>query len=193
VANILTHRFVSPKPAGADATKVRSPDWNEGHIFTGGSDGAVLVRDTSDPVYGAAWSTAFAKTPTPWTPVIGGATSESGQSYLFQNGLYVKDGPLVHVWGLVALQVEGTITGNLRIKGLPHPSVPTVVQTVCAVNWSGLSTSWVNIQLVLNPSTSSFLVLGNAAASASFSTQLTAADVEAGSAFSFNTTYLTDE
>ena len=188
MANVLGHRFVSAKPEGSDATKVRASNWNDGHVFTGGVNGALLIRDTTDAVYGAAWRD---RTPLPWTPVIGGATSESGQSYIFQNGLYVQDGPLVHLWGLVALAVEGTIIGNLRIKGLPLPSVATVIQTVCAVNWSGLATTWANIQLVLNPGTTAFLVEGVATASASMNAHLTAADVQDGSAFSFSTTYLT--
>lgn len=42
----LKHRFVSPKPDGPDATKLRPSNWNDEHIFTGGDDGALLMRDS---------------------------------------------------------------------------------------------------------------------------------------------------
>lgn len=54
-----------------------------------------------------------------FTPVIGGITSESGQTYTTQVGRYVKKGKEVTISGYVELSAKGTITGNVAIKGLP--------------------------------------------------------------------------
>ena len=54
-----------------------------------------------------------------WTPVIGGTTSESGQTYSQQQGRYVKIGRLVYAQFNVTLSAKGTITGTVIIKGLP--------------------------------------------------------------------------
>ena len=54
-----------------------------------------------------------------WTPVIGGTTSESGQSYSGQTGNYTKVGRLVTVTFRVRLSTKGTITGDIAVKGLP--------------------------------------------------------------------------
>jgi hypothetical protein len=57
-----------------------------------------------------------------WTPVLGGATSETGQAYDRQAGRYVKVGRVVTCSFDVALSTEGTITGNATLKGLPFVS-----------------------------------------------------------------------
>ena len=57
-----------------------------------------------------------------WTPVLGGATSETGQAYDRQAGRYVKVGRLVTCSFDVALSTEGTITGNATLKGFPFVS-----------------------------------------------------------------------
>ena len=57
-----------------------------------------------------------------WTPVLGGATSETGQVYGVQVGEYVKIGKIVWCSFFIELSTEGTITGNLRINGLPFTS-----------------------------------------------------------------------
>jgi hypothetical protein len=54
-----------------------------------------------------------------WTPVLGGATSESGQTYASQIGTYVKVGKKVTINGYVRVSTIGTITGDVIIKGLP--------------------------------------------------------------------------
>ena len=57
-----------------------------------------------------------------WTPVIGGATSTSGQVYNQQNGTYTKIGNLVTAHAYVALTNVGTVTGTYAyIMGLPFP------------------------------------------------------------------------
>ena len=57
-----------------------------------------------------------------WTPVLGGSTSESGQTYDRQAGRYVKVGRLVTCSFDVVLSAEGTVTGNAVLKGLPFAS-----------------------------------------------------------------------
>jgi len=54
-----------------------------------------------------------------WTPVLGGDTSESGQTYAVQQGVYTKVGNTVHFSAFLSLTTAGTITTNLHIKGLP--------------------------------------------------------------------------
>jgi hypothetical protein len=54
MANVLKHRFASAKADGGDATQVQPSNWNDGHLFTGGTEGDVLTRgDLAD--YGALW------------------------------------------------------------------------------------------------------------------------------------------
>jgi hypothetical protein len=57
-----------------------------------------------------------------WTPVLGGATSESGQAYDRQAGRYVKVGRVVTCSFDVVLTTEGTIVGGAVIKGFPFVS-----------------------------------------------------------------------
>jgi len=54
-----------------------------------------------------------------WTPVIGGTSGTSGQSYTTQVGHYTKIGRQVIVTFLVDLSNKGTITGDCVLSGLP--------------------------------------------------------------------------
>jgi len=54
-----------------------------------------------------------------WTPVLGGSTSQSGQTYTRQLGQYTKVGRQVTVtWDVICTNV-GTMVGNGHLKGLP--------------------------------------------------------------------------
>jgi hypothetical protein len=55
MANILKHRFVSAVTDSADPTLIQPSNWNDGHIFSGGSAGGMLIRDPTDATYGAKW------------------------------------------------------------------------------------------------------------------------------------------
>ncbi len=57
-----------------------------------------------------------------WTPVIGGTTSESGQVYSSQYGTYRVFGGMCFLRGYIQFSNAGTITGFLRLKGLPFPT-----------------------------------------------------------------------
>ena len=63
MANLIKHRFVSPKADGADATQVRASNWNDGHLFIGGNAGDILTRDPTDATYGAKWAAPVAGLP----------------------------------------------------------------------------------------------------------------------------------
>jgi hypothetical protein len=60
-----------------------------------------------------------------WTPSFAGTTSESGQVYATQDGTYTKVGRLVTFQGNIALSTLGTITGFVKINGLPFTALGT--------------------------------------------------------------------
>ena len=85
-----------------------------------------------------------------WTPVIGGTTSESGQSYSGQAGRYTKIGRQVTVTFRVVLSAKGTITGDAVIKGLPFTADGTGFSHGSgATYFEALSTSWNNIYFMV--------------------------------------------
>ena len=47
-----------------------------------------------------------------WTPVLGGSTSTSGQSYSVQAGTYTKIGNTVNAHGYISLSSAGTVSGT---------------------------------------------------------------------------------
>jgi hypothetical protein len=77
-----------------------------------------------------------------WTPIIGGATSESGQSYSGQTGNYTKIGRVVTVNFRVVLSDKGTITGNVSVKGLPFAVQNSVNYAAGTTYWGAFTTSW---------------------------------------------------
>lgn len=59
MSNILLHKKhidTTLYPDSGDATKFQPSDYNDGHVFTGGTNGQVVVRDTSDVTYGAKFT-----------------------------------------------------------------------------------------------------------------------------------------
>jgi len=84
-----------------------------------------------------------------WTPVIGGSSSTSGQSYSVQLGTYTKIGNAVHLHGYVAFTTTGTMSGSYAtIQGLPF-SVANNSGSYAAVNvgyYSGLGTNVTSLQ-----------------------------------------------
>jgi hypothetical protein len=77
-----------------------------------------------------------------WTPIIGGSTSESGQSYSGQTGNYTKIGRVVTVNFRVVLSDKGTITGNVSVKGLPFAVQNSINYAAGTTYWGSFSTSW---------------------------------------------------
>jgi hypothetical protein len=60
-----------------------------------------------------------------WTPSFGGTGGQSGQVYVTQDGTYTKVGRLVTYSGNIALSTLGTITGFVKINGLPFTALGT--------------------------------------------------------------------
>lgn len=107
-----------------------------------------------------------------FTPTIGGSTSESGQAYSVQVGRYVKVGKWVHVQGRVTLSTLGTITGNVRIKGLPFTAanVTNAHASASIGAFANLTTSVVSLTGVVVPNTTDLELRMLTAAAASMST-----------------------
>ena len=73
-----------------------------------------------------------------WTPVLGGATSESGQSYAVNSGSYTKIGNQVFCTMRISLTTAGTITGNAVIKGLPFQT------STSSTDYAGASIAYID-------------------------------------------------
>jgi hypothetical protein len=52
--DFVKHSFTSSKADGADTTLVRPSNWNDGHVYTGGSDHFLWRRNSAD-ADGADW------------------------------------------------------------------------------------------------------------------------------------------
>jgi hypothetical protein len=113
-----------------------------------------------------------------WTPVIGGAGGTSGQTYDQQYGYYIKLGQLVLCLFNVGLSVKGTITSQVRIKGIPFTiSSLTNVDCPYAASFQNLATNWVEIVFRAAAGEVVFRVTGNTAAAATNGTNLVTADI----------------
>ena len=87
-----------------------------------------------------------------WTPVLGGETSESGQSYTVQRGTYTKVGQMVTCNFDVVLANKGTITGDVALKGLPFTSAASSNFAYPAVSiglWQNFATAYVYVNGVV--------------------------------------------
>lgn len=127
-----------------------------------------------------------------WTPVIGGATSQTGQTYGLQDGRYVKFGKWVTVVGLVYFSgvagAKGTITGVLKIKGLPFTAGTSY--STGPVLWDQLAAAKVYCTLEAIPSTTEMSILGIGAANTTvLGANLTTADLGDSSLFLFSAQY----
>jgi hypothetical protein len=115
----LDHRFRSAKPDGPDATQVQPSHWNDGHAFTGGTQGYTLVRDTSDPNYGATWRPDGIWIPVPFDPA-NYFTADAGVAWtVIGSGVQVHRYTIVGFTMRLHVAVSGTLTGStsgLRLK-----------------------------------------------------------------------------
>jgi hypothetical protein len=59
VANVIKHKFTDPKADQPDATLVRPSNWNDEHAISGGTNGALMLRDTG-ATDGGNWLAAVA-------------------------------------------------------------------------------------------------------------------------------------
>lgn len=129
-----------------------------------------------------------------WTPIIGGTDATSGQTYTAQEGRYIKVGTTIYVWGHATLAVKGTLTGAVRINGLPFASVstPNLYGGAAVSFFNGLATNWISLGGVINPATSSITLYGRQSAGTG-STALATADIGNTSSLTFNAIYNTSE
>ena len=77
-----------------------------------------------------------------WTPVIGGTTSESGQTYSGQTGNYTKVGRLVTVNFRVALTAKGTVAGEICVKGLPFAVQNSITFGAGVTYWNNMGANF---------------------------------------------------
>jgi hypothetical protein len=60
-----------------------------------------------------------------WTPILGGSTSTSGQTYATQHGSYTKIGRVVHLQAYVVVTSIGTTSGTYgQVQNLPFTAAP---------------------------------------------------------------------
>ena len=112
-----------------------------------------------------------------WTPVIGGDGGETGQTYSYQNGRYVKIGLLVIAFGRAILSAKGTITGNVQISGLPFTSENQGNLSVAEVAFGSLANNFVNVIARTQPNTTVFRIWGNTTAATTNRTTMTTSDI----------------
>jgi hypothetical protein len=123
-----------------------------------------------------------------WTPVIGGSTSQSGQTYAGQSGYYTKIGRQVTVTFRVVLSLKGTITGDAVIKGLPFTIDSAISFGNGATFFEGLATSWYSIFFVCNGG-STFASIDGLKAAGTTSTRATTSDIANNTQFNGSFTY----
>lgn len=128
-----------------------------------------------------------------WTPRIGGSTSESGQSYSTQLGSWKRIGNLVYIHAAVTLSVLGTITGNVRIKGLPF-RVAAINFRQCPILWDNTVTNYVYLCgfFVGNVGAKDIELRALTAAGAGLAV-VAQANIQAGTSFFASGCYETDE
>jgi hypothetical protein len=101
-----------------------------------------------------------------WTPVIGGSTGTTGQSYTTQVGRYVKIGKKVTCWFNATLSAVGTITGDSQIQGLPFTVENTSNQIEAGIisDFANVASAVIYLSLVASPNTTAATIKGTAAA-----------------------------
>ena len=81
-----------------------------GGIYLGGTGSANKLEDYEEGT---------------WTPILGGSTGTSGQSYSTQHGSYTKIGRVVHLQAYVVMASIGTSTGAYgQVQNLPFTAAP---------------------------------------------------------------------
>lgn len=127
-----------------------------------------------------------------WTPVLGGSTSETGQSYSVQVGRYIKIGKQVHVQGRIVTTAKGTIVGSIVIKGLPFTTenVTNAYSAMTIGRFVGLATAMTTLTAYAAEN-SAFAVLAGCTAAALTTSPLLTADINNAVELVFQMTYRT--
>ncbi len=126
-----------------------------------------------------------------WTPVIGGLSGVSGQSYSNQSGTYTKIGRMVHVNCSIDLSTKGTISGLLTLNGLPFTVLNSGSQrgTGSCGNWGNLASSLVHCTVYASENTSFGYIRGATAGTATLA-GLSTSDLHNNSYFYFSMSYM---
>jgi hypothetical protein len=153
-----------------------------GGVVFGATGGSVTSKTLDDYEEGS------------WTPVIGGNSSTSGQSYSVQYGTYTKIGNAIHLHAYVAFTTTGTMSGSYAtVQGLPF-SVANNNGSYAAVNvgyYSGLGISVTSIQGYTNKNTNFAYLTMSPSAQAAIS-YLTPSQLGTTAALILSITYNTD-
>jgi hypothetical protein len=127
-----------------------------------------------------------------WTPVIGGSSGESGQTYSTQSGIYTKIGRLVVAQCKVEFTAKGTISGSfVQLKGLPFN-----VQTAVSDTGQGpaffvnLASGKLSVTLQMNQNDTFAYINANTATSTT-TTYLAASDLGNNTILGFTFSYMT--
>jgi hypothetical protein len=125
-----------------------------------------------------------------WTPVLGGAGGESGQSYTSRVGRYIKIGRQVTASCLVQLSAKGTITGAVMLKGLPFTSenVSNAYAAPSVSYFEALATNWIALGGYLAPNATAIDITGRQSAGADH-VALTTSDIGNSSVLVVTVTY----
>lgn len=121
-----------------------------------------------------------------WTPAVAFGGSSSGITYAVQDGTYTRIGNTVWLFCDIAVNDNGSATGDATITGLPF-SPASDPDFVCDIVSSSLGTNWVQVQGRISGS-STIAIIGRTAASAS-PAALTENDIVGGSTLQFTMVY----
>lgn len=132
-----------------------------------------------------------------WTPVIGFAGGESGQTYTRQIGKAVKVGKFVHVQAYVTLSNKGTVTPSDQclLKGLPFPAVNVAncFSGSPVAYWGSMAASWTTIGGIIVNNATFATLYGRRTTGGTSSEQMTEADIGNTTEFLFGWTYLAED
>jgi len=162
--NLLRHRYASGKSDGPDVSQIQPSHWNDGHFFTGGNAGDVVMRDLADPTYGVKWAPAGFKilestdigVRHDWTPAGFGTENAiihwQGASDLSVTGLAVatsvvgqivtlrnRSGGLIYVFNEWAES-----TSQFRFYNVVK-SAPVMIATGGYMTWVRLAGGWLQM------------------------------------------------
>lgn len=105
-----------------------------------------------------------------WVPVLGGdGGATSGQTYGVQVGEYVKLGQFVVATARIELTAKGTISGNVRMEGLPFTLGNTAGLYVSGVvtYFANFATNWMSVACFGATGQSAALLIGRKTAGTS--------------------------
>jgi hypothetical protein len=105
-----------------------------------GADGLVALRFAATQVASSDVNTLDDYFERSFTPAFGGVGGQSGQVYASQSGRCVKVGKRADFWLTLSLSTLGTISGALRVTGLPYTAAAATHQPIVVGVFSALTT-----------------------------------------------------